>query len=151
MAGKKILTQFALPVGSTSGDFGNGTAGQVLTSGGANASMYWGTAGGSSGVGKKTYEFRWMDNTPPSGVSFHQTNAANDTVRLTHTFGTMTIVNMIDENGLFGGGNNVDLIMGDDVLVTQGNNTLDITLTGIDANEVPAYSDNKNFKVIIIG
>tara|TARA_Y100000401_G_C8321977_1_gene225880 strand:+ start:1679 stop:2236 length:558 start_codon:yes stop_codon:yes gene_type:complete len=41
MAGKKILTQFALPVGSTSGSFGNGTAGQVLTTGGDSASMYW--------------------------------------------------------------------------------------------------------------
>ena len=48
MAGKKILTQFALPVGSTSGSFGNGTAGQVLTSGGASASMYWGTPSGTS-------------------------------------------------------------------------------------------------------
>tara|TARA_S200002703_G_scaffold77555_1_gene66856 strand:+ start:980 stop:1510 length:531 start_codon:yes stop_codon:yes gene_type:complete len=59
MAGKKILTQFALPVGSTSGSFGNGTAGQVLTSGGASASMYWGTAGGSSGIGKATFHLKW--------------------------------------------------------------------------------------------
>ena len=56
MAGKKILTQFALPVGSTSGDFGNGTAGQVLATGGDSASMYWattiGTAGNTSIKGK---------------------------------------------------------------------------------------------------
>ena len=47
MAGKKILTQFALPVGSTSGTVGNGTAedestaSQVLATGGASGSMYW--------------------------------------------------------------------------------------------------------------
>ena len=52
MAGKKILTQFALPVGSTSGDFGNGTAGQVLTTGGDSASMYWADAGSTSGGDK---------------------------------------------------------------------------------------------------
>ena len=50
MAGKKILTQFALPVGSTSGTVGNGTAGQVLATGGDSASMYWANSGG--GVGK---------------------------------------------------------------------------------------------------
>ncbi len=52
MAGKKILTQFALPVGSTSGTVGNGTAGQVLATGGDSASMYWVNNGG--GVGKYT-------------------------------------------------------------------------------------------------
>jgi len=52
MAGKKILTQFALPVGSTSGSFGNGTAGQVLTTGGDSASMYWADAGSGSGGDK---------------------------------------------------------------------------------------------------
>lgn len=59
MAGKKILTQFALPVGSTSGDFGNGTAGQVLATGGDSASMYWkddatGSGGGSGTVSSST-------------------------------------------------------------------------------------------------
>ena len=70
-------------------------------------------------------------------------------MRLTHTLGSMCIVNMIDVNDFFGGSDGYSLDMGADVSVFQGNNTLDIVLTSV--NTAPTYSANKNFKVIIIG
>ena len=145
MAGKKILTQFALPVGSTSGSFGSGSAGQVLTSGGSSSSMYWGSG---SGVGKYTYEFGWNQNSPPTGCSFVNTNATNDTVRLVHSFGRICVVNLIDVDDYLGAGAYYGADMGADISVIHNNNSVDLIISDVSGG-IPSTSDD--FKVIIIG
>lgn len=148
MAGKKILTQFALPVGSTSGSFGNGTAGQVLTSGGASASMYWGTAGGSSGIGKVEKTVTW--NYPAgndAGVSFSGSNASG-TATITHNLNTkFVIVSAIDEDGhdTTAAGEQVD--MGYNLIVKCP--TVNTITLHWDGSSEP--SSSAEFKVTIIG
>tara|TARA_Y100000361_G_scaffold123465_1_gene116114 strand:- start:1081 stop:1524 length:444 start_codon:yes stop_codon:yes gene_type:complete len=147
MAGKKILTQFALPVGSTSGSFGNGTAGQVLTSGGASASMYWGTAGGSSGIGKveKTVTWNYLAGND-DGVSFSGSDASG-TATLTHNLNTQfVIVSAIDVDGhdTTAAGEQVD--MGYNLIVKCP--TVNTITLHWDSN---APSSSAEFKVTIIG
>lgn len=151
--GSSATDQIIIDGGTLSFQGSIGSEGNVLTVNSSNKAAW----AAPSGANKKTYEFRWDTSSPPTGCSFHNTNLGgsstkHDTVRLTHTFGEITIVNMIDVNDLFGSGlTNYGLQMGYDVSVSQGNNTMDIILTGIDAVNVPTYSSNKNFKVIIMG
>jgi hypothetical protein len=142
--GSSATDQIVIDGGTVSFQGSIGSEGQVLTCD-ANSKAVWGDAV----VKKKTYEFRWAASSPPSGCTFHAGTATNDTVRLTHTLGSMCIVNMIDVNDFFGAGAGYGLDMGADVSVFQGNNTLDIVLTSV--STAPIHSANKNFKVIIIG
>ena len=90
MAGKKILTQFALPVGSTSGTVGNGTAGQVLATGGSSASMYWkDDATASSSVG--TYSgYLQMDNTGSEQYTINHGLGTQDVIVQVRRYATST-------------------------------------------------------------
>ena len=147
MAGKKILTQFALPVGSTSGSFGSGTAGQVLTSGGSSASMYWGTAGGSSGIGKVEKTVTW--NYPAgndAGVTFSGSTATG-TATITHNLNTQfVIVSAIDTHGHDAGANE-QVDMGYNLIVKCPTvNTITLHWEGDSAPDTTS-----EFKVTIMG
>ena len=147
--GSSATDQIIIDGGTLSFQGSIGSEGNVLTVNSSNKAAW----AAPSGANKKTYEFRWATSSPPTGCSFHNTNGtANDTVRLTHTFGEMAIVNVIDVNDLFGTSiTNYGVQMGYDFSVSHGNNTMDIILTGVDSDDVPSFSDNKNFKVIIMG
>lgn len=148
MAGKKILTQFALPVGSTSGSFGSGTAGQVLTSGGSSASMYWGTAGGSSGIGKVEKTVTW--NYPAgndAGVTFSGSTATG-TATITHNLNTkFVIVSAIDTHGHDTSAANEQVDMGYNLIVKCPTvNTITLHWEGDSAPDTTS-----EFKVTIMG
>ncbi len=147
--GSSATDQIIIDGGTLSFQGSIGSEGNVLTVNSSNKAVW----AAPSGANKKTYEFRWATSSPPTGCSFHNTNGtANDTVRLTHTFGEMAIVNVIDVNDLFETNiTNYGVQMGYDVSVSHGNNTMDIILTGVNSADVPSFSDNKNFKVIIMG
>jgi len=160
MAGKKILTQFALPVGSTSGDFGNGTAGQVLTTGGSSASMYWANAGGGVACQKFTLTWRNANDQLFTGSargdgasgkfafvgSDNWTNT--DVIRFTHDLGTGYLsVSIMDVNNVYGGGANTYVDMGNDVIAKYVGNDI----TEIDFGQSSSPSNGNVFKIVFIG
>tara|TARA_Y100001973_G_scaffold71044_1_gene103568 strand:- start:27 stop:524 length:498 start_codon:yes stop_codon:yes gene_type:complete len=162
MAGKKILTQFALPVGSTSGSFGNGTAGQVLTSGGASASMYWGTAGGG-GVACQKFTLTWRDTDDQSFTGSARGDGAsgkisfvgsatwdsfNDVLRFTHDLGTGFLsVSIMDVNDVYGGGANTYVDMGNDIIAKYVGDDI----TEIDFGQGGSPQSGNVFKIVFIG
>ena len=160
MAGKKILTQFALPVGSTSGSFGNGTAGQVLTTGGNAASMYWANAGGGVACQKFTLTWRNANDQLFTGSargdgasgkfafvgSDNWTNT--DVIRFTHDLGTGYLsVSIMDVNNVYGGGANTYVDMGNDIIAKYvGDN-----ITEIDFGQGGDPDNGSVFKIVFIG
>ena len=160
MAGKKILTQFALPVGSTSGTVGNGTAGQVLTTGGDSASMYWANAGGGVACQKFTLTWRNANDQLFTGSargdgasgkfafvgSDNWTNT--DVIRFTHDLGTGYLsVSIMDVNNVYGGGANTYVDMGNDVIAKYVGNDI----TEIDFGQNSSPSNGNVFKIVFIG
>ena len=160
MAGKKILTQFALPVGSTSGSFGNGTAGQVLTTGGDSASMYWANAGGGVACQKFTLTWRNANDQLFTGSargdgesgkfafvgSDNWTNT--DVIRFTHDLGTGYLsVSIMDVNNVYGGGANTYVDMGNDIIAKYVGDDI----TEIDFGQNSSPSNGNVFKIVFIG
>jgi len=161
MAGKKILTQFALPVGSTSGSFGNGTAGQVLTTGGDSASMYWANSGGG-GVSCQKFYLAWRSASDQSFTGSARGDGASgkfafvgsenwsnsQTIRLTHDLGTAYLsISIMDANDAYSLGDNRYVDMGHDVVAKYvGDNTTELDF-GVRVN--PTSGDV--FKIVFIG
>ena len=160
MAGKKILTQFALPVGSTSGTAGNGTAGQVLATGGSSASMYWANAGGGVACQKFTLTWRNANDQLFTGSargdgasgkfafvgSDNWTNT--DVIRFTHDLGTGYLsVSIMDVNNVYGGGANTYVDMGNDVIAKYVGDDI----TEIDFGQGSSPSNGNVFKIVFIG
>ena len=160
MAGKKILTQFALPVGSTSGTVGNGTAGQVLTTGGSSASMYWANAGGGVACQKFTLTWRNANDQLFTGSargdgasgkfafvgSDNWTNT--DVIRFTHDLGTGYLsVSIMDVNNVYNGGANTYVDMGNDVIAKYVGDDI----TEIDFGQGSSPSNGNVFKIVFIG
>jgi len=160
MAGKKILTQFALPVGSTSGTVGNGTAGQVLATGGSSASMYWANAGGGVACQKFTLTWRNANDQLFTGSargdgasgkfafvgSDNWTNT--DVIRFTHDLGTGYLsVSIMDVNNVYGGGANTYVDMGNDVIAKYVGDDI----TEIDFGQGSSPSNGNVFKIVFIG
>lgn len=147
MAGKKILTQFALPVGSTSGDFGNGTAGQVLTTGGDSASMYWDSAGGVTKV-VKSLQVSTTDGT--------------DHYEVEHNLGTTSFIVQVETHPTSSTGytlaqrlsqkRGIHLDVGHDVIVVpcEANGNISSTKLMLDFSSFD-YSNGQYFYVTIIG
>ena len=141
MAGKKILTQFVLPVTSSGGNMGNGTDGQALLSGGTSASMYWGSV-----PRIKTFDV-FHDNTAHSsaGVTFV---GSDDNARIVHNLNTVNLfVSVLDVNNHLQNGSNVyaDVGSSTDVLVEK----IDANTIQLNWNSEP--SDGDEFKVTIMG
>lgn len=141
MAGKKILTQFVLPVTSSGGNMGNGTDGQALLSGGSSASMYWGSV-----PRIKTFDVV-HDNTANSsaGVTFV---GSDDNARIVHNLNTVNLfVSILDVNNHLQSGSNVyaDVGASTDVLVEK----IDANTIQLNWNSEP--SDGDEFKVTIMG
>ena len=141
MAGKKILTQFVLPVTSSGGNMGNGTDGQALLSGGSSASMYWGSV-----PRIKTFDV-FHDNTANSsaGVTFV---GSDDNARIVHNLNTVNLfVSILDVNNHLQSGSNVyaDVGASTDVLVEK----IDANTIQLNWNSEP--SDGDEFKVTIMG
>ena len=160
MAGKKILTQFALPVGSTSGTVGNGTAGQVLATGGSSASMYWANAGGGVACQKFTLTWRNANDQLFTGSargdgasgkfafvgSDNWTNT--DVIRFTHDLGTGYLsVSIMDVNNVYGGGGNTYVDMGNDIIAKYVGDDI----TEIDFGQGGSPSNGNVFKIVFIG
>ena len=145
MAGKKILTQFALPVGSTSGDFGNGTAGQVLTTGGDSASMYWDSAGGVS-----------------KAVKTVQVSTGTDHYEVIHNLGTTNFIVQVETHPTSSTGisladrlsekKGIHLDVGHDVVVVpcEANGNISSTKLMLDFSAFD-FSNGQYFYVTIIG
>ena len=160
MAGKKILTQFALPVGSTSGAVGNGTAGQVLTTGGNAASMYWANSGGGVACQKFTLTWRTGNNQTFTGsvrgdgatdkIAFvgSETWDSSDVLRFTHDLGTGYLsVSIMDVNNQYNGGANTYVDMGNDIIAKYvGDN-----ITEIDFGQGGDPDNGSVFKIVFIG
>lgn len=160
MAGKKILTQFALPVGSTSGTVGNGTAGQVLATGGDSASMYWVNNGGGVACQKFTLTWRTGDNQTFTGsvrgdgesgkIAFvgSETWDSSDVLRFTHDLGTGYLsVSIMDVNNVYGGGANTYVDMGNDIIAKYVGDDI----TEIDFGQGGSPSNGNVFKIVFIG
>ncbi len=161
MAGKKILTQFALPVGSTSGTVGNGTAGQVLTTGGNAASMYWANAGGG-GVASQKFTLTWRTGSNQTFTGSARGDGASgkiafvgsetwdstNVIRFTHDLGTGYLsVSVMDVNNVHGGGANTYVDMGNDVIAKYvGDNVTEIDF-GVNSDP----SNGNVFKIVFIG
>ena len=160
MAGKKILTQFALPVGSTSGTVGNGTAGQVLATGGDSASMYWANAGG--GVACQKFTLTWRDANDQLFTGSARGDGASgkfafvgsdnwtntDVIRFTHDLGTGYLsVSIMDTNNVYGGGANTYVDMGNDVIAKYVGDDI----TEIDFGQGSSPSNGNIFKIVFIG
>ncbi|MAK37377.1 MAG: hypothetical protein CMC15_14575 [Flavobacteriaceae bacterium] len=164
MAGKKILTQFALPVGSTSGTVGNGTAGQVLATGGSSASMYWkdDATGSGGGVACQKFTLTWRDANDQLFTGSARGDGASgkfafvgsdnwtntDVIRFTHDLGTGYLsTSIMDVNNVHGGGTNSYVDMGNDVVAKYvGDN-----VTEIDFGVVGSPSSGDVYKIVFIG
>ena len=141
MAGKKILTQFVLPVTSSGGNMGNGTDGQALLSGGSSASMYWGSV-----PRIKSFTI-YHDNTTnsSSGVSFV---GSDDNARIVHNLNTVNLfVSILDVENHFSSGTNVyaDVGASTEVLVEK----IDANTIQLNWNTEP--TNGKEFRVTIMG
>jgi len=162
MAGKKILTQFALPVGSTSGTIGNGTAGQVLATGGDSASMYWVNNGGG-GVASQKFTLTWRTGSNQTFTGSARGDGASgkiafvgsetwdstNVIRFTHDLGTAFLsISVLDVHNVHSGGTNSYVDMGNDIVATYaGDNVTDIDF-GSNADEP---SSGNVYKIVFIG